>query len=917
MLKLLLITLTSLLFTACGGSGSSPDPVTQLGPEKSIFQFDTPSAINFATVHQEFILEINYLGSANISIESLPSWANLNLQTPNKVVIQGTPDIQAAGRIYAGITLIADHNGEELRSQPFQIEVNPIDNPPIDNKPIIQTQVLEFIYELKSEFTAALDITDIDSVVKPENISLIGSSPYIEVSLSDDLKITITVSDMGKLLMATNNYIYVGITGEFGLISKNLPITFIADTALTAQSNFSGTINRDQELTVTFNQPIDQDELTTTMNATCEGNIQISSDNFDSCVPLYLVEDSQSLDTFDFTTEDLFLNVDYQLKTKSGITSLFQSTLAEDVISNFTLVSGLIITEISSARLFEDMNWFEIYNSSVSPIDLSTYSFNSRGIDRTSCVDNTCDVFHHASFNLPAQTIQPGQYMVVRAQHWDETYANTDRVIYIGEDVRPFWNDFGYIEIINPQSETSDFVIFGSWGNTPQPVPAIATEWSGSSATGLSASYNSPLKRNAALKDNNNSSDWSIGYVSTPAGPNDVECSTDNDQDGIPDCSEVEGSTFAGISLYQLGARVDQRDIFIEVDYMDSSDEGVIPRQEALQKVVDSFANKNIAVHFDVGDLFDQAEGINLTKFDLGGGNQVPFSAGIGIGIDIPVGDGLADLYDIKRAHFDFSRLPIFHYMLMANSQESDGSRDSSGLAEINANDFLISLGGWGLNSETDGDLNKLINLQASTIMHELGHNLGLRHGGYEERNNKPNYLSIMNYMYQLEGLPTIGENEGDRFYYQTDRKNGNNACGSNDNPMTNPFDGDYRNFIIDYSDGSSSTLDENAAIESDGLLRSGSAAIDFDCDGSISTTGLSRELNFDTHTTSLSDHNDWEMINLNFQRTRHGSINGIGPYNRQPNDLVLLPYSIANDKAEVAHETPPSQHFFNMIREQ
>lgn len=37
--------------------------------------------------------------------------------------------------------------------------------------------------------------------------------------------------------------------------------------------------------------------------------------------------------------------------------------------------------------------------------------------------------------------------------------------------------------------------------------------------------------------------------------------------------------------------------------------------------------------------------------------------------------------------------------------------------------------------------------------MHELGHNLGLRHGGNEEAPNKPNYLSIMNYNYTLKGL--------------------------------------------------------------------------------------------------------------------------------------------------------------------
>ncbi len=34
----------------------------------------------------------------------------------------------------------------------------------------------------------------------------------------------------------------------------------------------------------------------------------------------------------------------------------------------------------------------------------------------------------------------------------------------------------------------------------------------------------------------------------------------------------------------------------------------------------------------------------------------------------------------------------------------------------------------------------------ASTFMHEFGHNLGLDHGGLDDVNNKPNYVSVMNY---------------------------------------------------------------------------------------------------------------------------------------------------------------------------
>jgi hypothetical protein len=39
--------------------------------------------------------------------------------------------------------------------------------------------------------------------------------------------------------------------------------------------------------------------------------------------------------------------------------------------------------------------------------------------------------------------------------------------------------------------------------------------------------------------------------------------------------------------------------------------------------------------------------------------------------------------------------------------------------------------------------------------MHELGHNLGLLHGGPDSVNCKPNYQSVMNYLFQTHGLQT------------------------------------------------------------------------------------------------------------------------------------------------------------------
>ena len=39
--------------------------------------------------------------------------------------------------------------------------------------------------------------------------------------------------------------------------------------------------------------------------------------------------------------------------------------------------------------------------------------------------------------------------------------------------------------------------------------------------------------------------------------------------------------------------------------------------------------------------------------------------------------------------------------------------------------------------------------------MHELGHNLGLRHGGVDNANCKPHHASVMNYAYQFPNTVT------------------------------------------------------------------------------------------------------------------------------------------------------------------
>ena len=108
------------------------------------------------------------------------------------------------------------------------------------------------------------------------------------------------------------------------------------------------------------------------------------------------------------------------------------------------------------------------------------------------------------------------------------------------------------------------------------------------------------------------------------------------------------------------------------------------------------------------------------------------------------------------------NRKDIFHYALMAHAIGYPSITNplqpvaNSGIADSNGGDLMITLGLW------DNQVGSSF-VQASTLMHELGHNFGLRHGGVLpsgrlEANCKPNYQSIMNYLFQVRGL---WDNEG------------------------------------------------------------------------------------------------------------------------------------------------------------
>ncbi|BBN82907.1 hypothetical protein PA25_28920 [Pseudoalteromonas sp. A25] len=841
---------------------------------------------------------------------------------------------------------IIDRDGHIKTSSVLQI-----DGPEVIDLKVSDTQI-SFIAPEVSEDTDikfAIRATDDDgasseqviiSTIKQVNRSPQANAQVLSLQYNDSIEFSLTAQDpdndqltyslqnpqQGELtLISEDNQTYRYTPSknaiaeqvlEFqvndGELTDTASITLsIIDTSapLLLQSypkNQSPTFNVDGSIELAFSDNMDAPWLTKQSGSQCDGPIQLSANDFSSCVA-YEVTGTQQDEQYLLTitpSDNLNRETVYQLKLTEQLTNFHGTALAQEQTILFKTGSkGLLISEVSASQYPQDNRWIEIYNGTPHEVDLANYSIvaNSVKLDDYSPQGER-------NFPLSSQIIGPGEFIVVQSQigpHiWQNSATSSAQLMLIGDgEYAPAWDNSGFVELTNDIGSI-DFVRFGE----STKVPNSAEQWTDtSSAVSLSAALGQSIVRSQLLSDTNSAADWQVATFMTPAGPNDVNCSVDDDLDGIPDCAEQPNSTFAGLPLYEWGARVNQPDIFIEVDYMQSDDAGVRPHKAALDKVKEAFAEQGIAVHFDSGALFHADEGIAPNLHDLGGGNEVEFAASTSFAAqaDAP------SILDYKAKHFDLRRRPIFHYMLMANSQQPDGSPGSSGVAELYGNDLIISMGGWRLTTDTPAMENLTYNLQAGTIMHELGHNLGLLHGGNDNNNFKPNHVSVMNYMYQLDGLPTIGTNEGDRYFRMFYR--GNVNCFPEGASLLNGPFGAVENFSISYSHGTNEVIDETRIDESKGLHNANSGSVDFDCNGSHGDILKDFDVNGDQDGAGmLTDFDEWSNLVLNFATYWSGANSG----HNHTRDAKVTHSIMHSDKQLVQKEQMPPKHLFELIKQ-
>lgn len=291
----------------------------------------------------------------------------------------------------------------------------------------------------------------------------------------------------------------------------------------------------------------------------------------------------------------------------------------------------------------------------------------------------------------------------------------------------------------------------------------------------------------------------------------------DTDGDFIADGDEVYG-TLDGLDLPMLGASPLRRDIFIEADWTDDAyDVGAHSHRPSAAMIA---AIESAFSQSPTPNPYNNPDGISLhVDFGQGGaftgGNLIAGSPEF-----IFFGSEFASL---KALHFSANRQGYFHYSIFSH-RYNNNANTSSGVAELSGDDFMVTL--W----STPQDVSRV----SKTLMHEIGHNLGLDHGGDEGLNQKPNYNSIMNYRYSFPGIDTDCDAVGDG--------------------------------VPDYSLGLLPTIDENKLNECDGICGS-SFPIDWNESGGFCETNIAYDITVGQGGSSsldiLHDFDDWSAIGL------------------------------------------------------
>jgi hypothetical protein len=299
-----------------------------------------------------------------------------------------------------------------------------------------------------------------------------------------------------------------------------------------------------------------------------------------------------------------------------------------------------------------------------------------------------------------------------------------------------------------------------------------------------------------------------------------------------------------------------RRPIFVELDWMEDGTHSHKPSQAVIDRIVQTFANAGYSITIDVSNAIPHQSTVPITNSP----------------------SGSASVQSLMSQYFNHAGDSRYYYSIWGHNYSYNGGfTTSSGIADLPGRVHLVTLGSFSGQTGTFSN-------QVGTFIHEFGHNLGQQHGGADGDNYKPNYLSVMNYHYQLSGLGPSLQALGFA----------NSAAGFDD---------------FSYSHGLLPSLNESNLDESFGIGLGRS--VDWNCSGTIQT-GVAKDIqdaNFCSAFGSLSvisDFDNWTNLSSQIRTLRSST-----EPPRTPSVLCITPEENRPlqeriDQLRAAGELPP-----------